>query len=120
MSLSETLPRLLEERKMKPADLSRETGISTGRISGYISGDSQPTLSKAIAIADALHISLDELAGREKPNATREQREIVALMSRMNDMGQTVALDLVKGFSANPAYIKSRQLGMVEKKEESA
>ena len=34
-------------------------------MSRYLSGDSDPSLSKAIAMADALQISLDELACRE-------------------------------------------------------
>lgn len=120
MSFAKSLNNLLVTMRIRPADLSRATGISKGVISGYLSGKSTPTMSSAILIADYLGVSLDELAGRTAPQGTSAQREMDGIMKRMNEHGQEVAIDVARGLADNPAYIKSRQLGMVEKKEESA
>ena len=46
--------------------LAASTGISQGLISDYKSGKKEPTLQNLIKIADALDVSLDCLAGRER------------------------------------------------------
>lgn len=55
----------LESKGMKPADLCRISGLSSGLVSSYMSGAKTPTLKSAISIADALNVSLDELVGRK-------------------------------------------------------
>lgn len=120
MTFAKSLANLLAERQIRPADLSRSTGISRGVLSGYLSGKSMPTMSSAIVIADCLGVSLDELAGRKGREGNSAQREMNGIMSRMNEHGQEVAIDVARGLAENPAYIKSRQFGMVEGEERSA
>lgn len=57
--------QLLQEKGISAYRLSQETGISQGLISEYKSGKKLPTLQNFIRIADALGVSLDELAGRD-------------------------------------------------------
>ena len=57
---------LLQEHGLKQADLCRRTGIPTSLMSNYVSGKTSPALDNAIAIADALDVTLDELVGRKK------------------------------------------------------
>jgi transcriptional regulator with XRE-family HTH domain len=46
------------------ADLAKATGISLRQLARYEAGEQQPVLSAATALADALGISVDQLAGR--------------------------------------------------------
>ena len=57
---------LLREHGLKQADLCRKTKIPTSLMSNYVRGKVSPTLDNAIAIADALDVTLDELVGRQK------------------------------------------------------
>lgn len=83
-------------------------------MSRYLSGDSDPGLSKAIAMADALQISLDELAGREAPKRAVE-RELLAHFRNLSDEGQEVAVNTVNGLTA--VYKKRYQPDVVAREE---
>ncbi len=48
---------------MSQADLAKAAGVDVRQIRRYESGQQQPTLSVAVAIAEALGISISELAG---------------------------------------------------------
>lgn len=49
---------------MSQADLARVAGVDTRQIRRYEAGEQQPLLSVALTIADALGVSVSELAGR--------------------------------------------------------
>lgn len=51
------------ERGMSQADLAAAVGVDKRQIRRYEAGEQQPLLSVAVAIADALDISVGELAG---------------------------------------------------------
>lgn len=63
MKFPETLKHLMEERELKQADLCRMTGIPSSLMSNYIKGAKFPSLSNSIALARALNVSIDALAG---------------------------------------------------------
>lgn len=63
MDFPDTLKRLMEDRDLKQADLCRMTGIPTSLMSNYIKGLKFPSLSNSIALAEALDVSIDDLAG---------------------------------------------------------
>lgn len=65
MILLKGLPGILDSKGMKPADLCRISGLSSGLISSYMSGAKTPTLKSAVTIAESLNVSLDELVGRK-------------------------------------------------------
>lgn len=57
------LARYLEEQGMTPAELARAIGSPRSTVSALLSGRAkEPTLGKAKAIADALGVSLEEMA----------------------------------------------------------
>lgn len=65
MSFSDAFKQLLAENGMKQADFARATGWSTGYIADMCTGRvKDPSLSRCIVIADALGITLQELADR--------------------------------------------------------
>lgn len=90
------LTELLEEKKMKQADLCRATGISTSLISQYSSGKATPLLDNAKSIARALGVSLDELVGwhpkEELPlrsiDCTEDEAEMIRRYRVIDERGQ--------------------------------
>lgn len=51
----------------KPLSLEKTAerfGVSRVSLNAWLNGDAQPSLSKAVHIADVLGVTLDELAGR--------------------------------------------------------
>jgi transcriptional regulator with XRE-family HTH domain len=61
------MPEVLRTRRtglgMSQADLAAQVGVDKRQIRRYEAGETQPTLAAAKAIAQALGISIDELAG---------------------------------------------------------
>ena len=87
MEFNEALKRILRDRDLKQADLCRMSGIDTGLMSLYLRGKRTPTLTNAIAMADALQISLDELCGRETPKRVIENR-LLSDFRELSEEGQ--------------------------------
>ena len=107
MEFHESLQQILSSRKLKQADLCRMSGIDTSLMSNYVSGKKTPTHTNAIAIADALQISLDELAGRSAPKRVIEQR-LLSDFRELSDEGQEVAVNTVYGLRS--VYKKHHQV----------
>jgi transcriptional regulator with XRE-family HTH domain len=67
MSIMETMAEVLRRRRtelgMSQAELAEAAGVDKRQIRRYEAGEQQPVLSVAVAIADALKISVGELAG---------------------------------------------------------
>lgn len=61
--MSEVLRRRRTELGMSQADLAAAAGVDRRQIRRYEAGEQQPVLSVAVAIANALDISVGELAG---------------------------------------------------------
>jgi transcriptional regulator with XRE-family HTH domain len=64
MEMSEVIRRRRTDLGLSQSALARAAGVDTRQIRRYEAGEQQPLLSVAIAIADALGISVTELAGR--------------------------------------------------------
>ncbi len=108
-----SLLALLEKRGMKQIDLSRLSGIPQSAISAYCSGKNDPSLSKAVAIADVLGVSLDELAGRQLPRRENESR-LLGHFRELNEEGQEVLVNLAFGMKST--YKKRFESGMAAAK----
>jgi transcriptional regulator with XRE-family HTH domain len=63
MEMPEVLRTRRTELGMSQADLAAQVGVDKRQIRRYEAGETQPTLAAAKAIAQALGISIDELAG---------------------------------------------------------
>lgn len=61
---STRLAKIRKHRKLTQEQLEELSGVSRCQISLYERSDRLPTLQSAIALADALDVSLDWLAGR--------------------------------------------------------
>ena len=65
MTLAENLKKRREEYELTQEDLAKKVGIDRVSISRFESGYKVPSLNTTVALADALHISVDELIGRQ-------------------------------------------------------
>ncbi|MFC4468865.1 helix-turn-helix transcriptional regulator [Streptomyces xiangluensis] len=61
--MAEVIRKRRSELGMSQADLATEAGVDRRQIRRYEAGEQQPVLSVAVAIAKALGISVNELAG---------------------------------------------------------
>lgn len=75
---------------MSQGDLARAAGVDTRQIRRYEAGEQQPLLSVAVTIADALGISVSELAGRT-PNRVTVTGEWWASWQTTRDGAEKIA-----------------------------
>jgi transcriptional regulator with XRE-family HTH domain len=64
MDISEVIRARRTELGLSQAQLAKEAGVSPRQLARYEAGEQQPVLSAAVALADALQISLAQLAGQ--------------------------------------------------------
>ena len=64
MDISEVIRLRRAELGLSQTQLAKEAGISLRQLARYEAGEQQPVLSAAVALADALRISLAQLAGQ--------------------------------------------------------
>lgn len=64
MDVSEAIRSRRNTLGISQTELAKTAGISLRQLARYEAGEQQPTLSAAVALADALDTSLDQLAGR--------------------------------------------------------
>jgi len=82
--------------------------VGQSHISQIILGKTRPRIDVAISLADALDVSLDWLAGRERKSPqelTPEEEHLLALFRQFDDGEQLLAIDLIT------AMVKSRPRG---------
>jgi transcriptional regulator with XRE-family HTH domain len=93
------LARQLRRREWTQADLARQTGISSGRISEWVRGTRLPNSESAIRLADALHEDADHvlaLSGH-RPNAFAEDDpETAAVVATVRNIRWTEARDPIR------------------------
>ena len=63
MEMAEVLPRRRTELGMSQVELAAAAGVDRRQIRRYEAGEQQPVLSVAVALANALKITVGELAG---------------------------------------------------------
>ena len=65
MNIAESIKKKHEEHDLEQKELAQRAGISTSLMCAIEKGYKYPSLLATIAMADALHCSLDELLGRK-------------------------------------------------------
>lgn len=98
--------KLLDEKKLKNADVSRATGISNMTLSDWKRGVSQPKMDKMQKIADYLEVSVDYLmTGEEKENKmpifeySSDIMELIKLYSQLNKEQKSAILNMMRSFA---------------------
>ena len=59
------LKEILKQKNVKQADLARYLNLPTSQISNYANNKFEPSLTVLFKIADYLHVTTDELLGRD-------------------------------------------------------
>ena len=105
MSFSDNLNSLMDKNNVKTADLARGIGTSGSQVSGWRSGQKEPTYKNILKILDFFDVSADIIFGRE---------QTIRLSAIEND--------LISGFRSLTEYEKGiiigRLEGMIELKKE--
>lgn len=71
-NFSNRLKAIRKEQKLRQQDVATAAGLTVRGYQYFESGNQEPTISSAIALADALNVSLDYLAGRtDNPEVNR-------------------------------------------------
>lgn len=68
MKLSQTLDKLMTERKISAYKISKETGISDRLIGYWRNGEKMPSAENLLSIANYFSISVDYLLTGEEKN----------------------------------------------------
>ena len=90
----EIYQRLLDERNLKNADISRATGISNMTLSDWKNGKTTPKQDKLQKIADFFGVSIDYLMTGKEPEFDKYSAESARLVAKIrNDAGLTHALE---------------------------
>ena len=92
----EIYQRLLDEKGLKNADVSRGTGISNMTLSDWKNGKSTPKADKMQKIADFLDVSVDYLITGKEKEYTVEIAETDVALSKMEERLKEYALKLSK------------------------
>lgn len=90
----EIYQRLLDEKHLKNADISRATGISNMTLSDWKRGKTTPKQDKLQKIADYFGVSLEYLTTGKEPEFDKYSAESAHLVAKIrNDAGLTQALE---------------------------
>lgn len=94
--------QILQERNITAYKVSKETGISQGRMNEYKSGKTMPTVENLVKIADYLECSIDFLLGR----LGTDEREIKIIngFRSVNNDGKAAILQQVEYISNDERY----------------
>jgi transcriptional regulator with XRE-family HTH domain len=78
--MSDVIRQRRTDLGLSQSDLARAARVDARQIRRYEAGEQQPLLSVAVAIADALGVSISQLAGRA-PNRITVTRRLVGVMA---------------------------------------
>lgn len=88
---------LLMKHGMNKLDFSKKVGISSGNLSDWSTGRSNPSTKKIVKIADYFNVSTDWLLERDDryPVANPEYKDLVQAYAKLDDQGKAVVLGTV-------------------------
>lgn len=70
MTFGEYLRKIRKERGLNGGELAQMVGVKEKTIWRYERDENDPTLGVLVSLADALNVSIDEMAGRVPPQAS--------------------------------------------------
>lgn len=80
-TFANSLKTLLEKRGITQRSLAKKLKTTEATVSRYISGNRTPNVETAVAIAEILGVSMDQLVGYEPPAAPRPSPDVNILIS---------------------------------------
>ena len=102
MFTAERIYEIREEKGITRKELAQGIHVSRSSITEYEKGDTQPSLSALLQLADFFDVSLDYLMGRTdikvSPNTLREQHE---LFLQLNPKEKEILEVMLKSYIEN-------------------
>lgn len=102
------LQRLMDENRVKQADIARMLDVSRSTVSAYCKGMQMPRMDKVEQLAQYFAVSSSELIEPENaivtPLYASEEKPIVKLFDQLNEQGQSQLLDYGETLLKNPEY----------------
>lgn len=97
MELKERIKMLMEERHLNQKDLANHSGITEASMSKYLSGERTPRIDVIVNIANALHVTVDELIGNEIENDKFDVSRMKTVLARgTQNMSEKDKKELIK------------------------
>lgn len=92
----EVIQLLMMSRHMNKSELAKAIGVSSGNLSDWANGRSQPSVEKLIRMADYFDVSLDYLVGRDKrfPAPSPDTFELIRIYEALDREGKAVVLGM--------------------------
>ncbi len=102
----EIFENLLKERGLRPADVSKATGIRSGVFSDWKAGRGQPKIDKMFLIAKCLNVPLEFLLTGEMPDSFFNDQEIsiISAFRKLNHYGQEHFLEYLANLTELEKY----------------
>lgn len=93
MNIGERIFIILEEKGLKQAELSKNTGIPKTTINGWKSKGTNPTAEKIIPICEFLNVSMEYLLTGKENNSnstklTENEKELLQVFKKYSDREQ--------------------------------
>ena len=98
MEFHECLNKIMGEKGINQARLCKLSGIASSAMSHYVRGETEPSFTKAIKIARALDVSVDELAG-ENPELTPDEQLMLERYRKCSENYRITLLSTAELFS---------------------
>lgn len=100
------LKEILNANNVKQADLARYLSLPTSQISNYANNKFEPSFEILCKIADFLHVSTDELLGRNTnlvnlASLSDIQQNVVQGVLKLNDTQLQAVLQVIKALDSN-------------------
>lgn len=85
---------LMMQRHMNKSDLSKAIGVSSGNLSDWANGRSQPSVEKLLKIANYFDVSLDYLCGRDDryPDPSSDTFELIRIYEALDKQGRIIVM----------------------------
>lgn len=97
--------KLCKEQRITIGALEVKAGLATNTINRW--DKTSPSISRVVAVADVLGVSLDELVGRDSPDLPPGAGDLVRLYAELNEDGRLAAVKQLQFLATQPEYIKS-------------
>lgn len=96
---------LRDEKGLKDADVSKETGITKSTFTDWKKGKSKPNADKVLLIAKVLGTTVEYLMTGEEPEKPEipgfepEHLELIELYSKLNKEQKSAILNMMRSFA---------------------
>lgn len=104
MNFAEVLKTLRKEKGISQQELANATGIKQSSIGMYEIGARMPSYDALYALADYFNVDVSTLLGREQLKTTDEDKAVLAVYHKLNDMGKKTIIATMKSYTLMPEF----------------